>query len=168
MNAIWMHGMGGKPNQEKIALMETYGLKMHALHLDYSREPQRFEILRDYCKEHQIEFLVGSSFGGFLGFWLSEELGLPCLLLNPAVSLRGKRKTKPNLNQEISKLCLVAVGGLDDKIDPQRTLKFMEKDKREGKTILTKLYPNENHGFTMETFEEILIWALEEVKKLKA
>lgn len=160
-----MHGMGGTPNQEKIALMESYGLETHALHLNYSQEPRRFEILRDYCIEHQIQLLVGSSFGGFLGFWLSEELGIPCLLLNPAVSLRGKKKTKPNLSQEISPLCMVAVGGKDEQIDHSRTLKFMDRDAREGKIILTKVFPNEGHGFSMEAFDEILTWGLEELKQ---
>ena len=166
MNTIWMHGMGGSPNQEKIALMEKYGLTTHALHMDYSNEPQRFEILRDYCLEHEIKFLVGSSFGGFMGFWLSEELGLPCLLLNPAVSLSGKNKTKPqSMTRLISKLCLVAVGDQDSQIDHQRTLKFMDKDRRDGKTILTKVMENEGHGFSMEAFQEILEWGLECLKK---
>ena len=161
MRAIWMHGMGGSPNKEKIALMEKYGLETHALHMDYSNEPKRFEILRDYCLEHQIELLVGSSFGGFMGFWLSEELGLSCLLLNPAVSLRGKNKTKPkSVTKLISPLCLIAVGDQDEQIDHERTLLFMEKDKREGKTILTKVMPNEGHGFSMPAFKEILKWGL--------
>ena len=164
MKAIWMHGMGGSPNQEKIALMEQYGLQTDALHLDYSREPKRYEILRDYCIEHKIEYLVGSSFGGFLGFWLSEDLGLPCLLLNPAVSLRGKEKTKPNISNLQSQLCMVGLGDQDAQIDHTRTLKFMERDRREGKMILTKVMQGEEHGFTMEAFDVLLNWSLENLK----
>lgn len=166
MRAIWMHGMGGSPNKEKIALMEEYGLTTHALHMDYSNEPRRFEILRDYCIEHGIELLVGSSFGGFMGFWLSEELGLPCLLLNPAVSLRGKNKTKPKgMTKLTSKLCMVTVGDQDSQIDHQRTLKFMDKDRREGKVILTKVMADEGHGFSMKAFREILEWGLASLKE---
>ncbi len=165
MKAIWMHGMGSKPNQEKIAMMENYDLETHALHIDYSSEPKRFEILKDYCVEHKIELLVGSSFGGFLGFWLSEELGIPCLLLNPAVSLRGKEKTKPDITKLDSKLCLVALGSEDAQIDHKRTLKFMERDQREGKEIISKVWEGEGHGFTMEAFKEILDWSLPILKK---
>lgn len=160
MKAIWIHGMGGSPNQEKMAIMEQYGLTTHSLHLDYSKESRRFEILCDYCKGQKIELLVGSSFGGFLGFWLSEELGIPCLLLNPAVSIRGKAKTKPLLSNMNSPLCMVAVGDQDDKIDHERTLLFMEQDAREGKKIVTKVWKGEGHGFSNNTFKEILEWGL--------
>jgi len=161
METLWLHGMGGSPNKEKIAYMKERGLNTHALHLDYNREPKRFEILRDYCIKHQIQLLVGSSFGGFLAFWLSEELGIPCLLLNPAVSLRNKRKTKPSgVSRLASPICLTALGAEDDKVDPERTALFMEKDTRDGKVILTRTWQGEGHGFTMQAFEEILDWAL--------
>jgi len=159
MKTLWLHGMGGSPNQEKIDLLKSYGFEMYALHLDYGKEPNRFEILKEYCLEKQIQFLVGSSYGGFLGFWLSEELAIPCLLLNPAVSLRGKEKTKPNITKLESSLCLVALGNQDKEIDHKRTLLFMEKDEGEGKETLTKIVENEGHGFTMKAFEEIVIWA---------
>lgn len=166
MKAIWMHGMGGSPNREKMELMEQYGLLPHALHIDYNNEPLRFEILKDYCIKNGIELLVGSSFGGLMGFWLSEELGIPCLLLNPAVSLSGKNKTKPASATNLkSPLCLVALGGMDEQVDPQRTLLFMEKDRREGKEILTKVLENEGHGLSLEAFREVLDWALVPVKK---
>ncbi len=160
MRAIWIHGMGAKPNKEKIKMMERYGLTTHALHIDYIREPKYFEILRDYCKKNSIEFLVGSSHGGFLGFWLSEELSIPCLLLNPALSLRLKTKTKPNVSRLSSKLCIVALGGKDKIIDHEKTLHFMKQDEREGKQIITKIYDGEGHGFSTEAFENILKWSL--------
>ncbi len=164
MKTLWLHGMGGIPNQEKMNLLENYGFEVYSLHLDYAKEPNRFEILRDYCLEKNIRFLVGSSYGGFLGFWLSEELAIPCLLLNPAVSLRGKEKTKPNSTKLKSSLCMVALGNQDKEIDYKRTLLFMEKDKREGKEILVKVVEDEGHGFSMEAFEEIIIWSKESLK----
>lgn len=165
MKALWLHGMTGSPDQEKIAWMESKGFETHALHINYLQEPRRFEILRDYCEEHQIEFLVGFSFGGFLGFWLSEELSLPCLLLNPAVSLRGKEKTKPNISNLKSPLCMVGLGDQDEAVDHTRTLLFMERDQREGKTILTRVIAGEKHGFSRQAFEVLLDWAMENLRK---
>ena len=167
MKTLWLHGMGGKPNQEKIAYMESQGLKMHALHLDYNHEPRSFEILRDYIVENSIEFMVGSSHGGFLAFWLNEELNIPCLLLNPAVSISLKRKTKPDLTGLKGEFCIVALGALDQQVDAQRTLKFMDKDRREGKKIITRVWENEGHGFTMEAFHEILKWGLDELENFR-
>ena len=158
MKAIWLHGMGGSPNTEKIKVLESYGFEMYSLHLQYDKES--FALLKKYCLENKIQFLVGSSHGGFLAFWLSEELAIPCLLLNPAVSLRGKHKTKPqNMSRLESPLCLVALGEKDEQIDYTRTLLFMEKDKREGKEIFTKTWKGEGHGFSIKAFEEIVIWA---------
>ncbi|WP_291727116.1 YqiA/YcfP family alpha/beta fold hydrolase [Bernardetia sp.] len=158
MKTLWLHGMGASPNQEKIKLLESYGFEMYALHLKYNQDS--FDILKEYCLKNEITFLVGSSHGGFLGFWLSEELALPCLLLNPAVSLRGKNKTKPkNMSKLESPLCIVALGEEDKQIDPKRTLVFMEKDKREDKEIITKTWAEEGHGFTMKAFKEIVTWA---------
>ena len=43
-------------------------------------------------KKSGIEFLVGRSHGGYLSYWLSEELGIPCLIMNPHLSVRLKEK----------------------------------------------------------------------------
>lgn len=161
MRTIWMHGMGGSPDKEKMTVMRDMGLEPYALHLDYTSELQSFEILRDYCMAHDIAFLTGESLGGFWAFWLSEDLGLPCLLLNPAVSLRLKTKTKPNIRQLNSKLCMVALGDQDEQIDHKRTLMFMDKDRRNDKTILTKVIAGEGHEFSLQAFEAILCWGLD-------
>ena len=92
-------------------------------------------------------------------------MAIPCLLLNPAVSLRGKEKNKPKITKLESSLCMVAVGNQDKEIDYKRTLLFMEKDKREGKEIIPKIIEDEGHGFTIEAFEKIVIWAKEILKR---
>lgn len=167
MKTLWLHGMGASPNEEKIAFMETKGFEMNALHLDYNKEPKRYEILRDHCVANQIQFLTGSSYGGYLSFWISEELGLPCLLLNPAVSIRAKKKTMPNSVTALkSPLCLTALGAKDTIIDSQRTKLFMEQDVRPDKIIKIKTWTHEGHGFSMKAFEEIIDWALVELKAI--
>lgn len=167
MKTLWVHGMGATPNEEKITLMRSKGLDTDALHLDYNKEPKRYEILRDYCKANQVQFLTGSSYGGYLSFWISEELGIPCLLLNPAVSIRAKKKTQPNSVLSLkSPLCLTALGAKDNIIDHERTILFMEEDLRPSKIIKTKVWANEGHGFSIESFEEVLNWAMIELQTL--
>jgi Predicted esterase len=167
MKTLWIHGMNASPNEEKIATMRSHGLEVDALHLDYGSEPRSFEILRDHCIQNSIAFLVGSSYGGFLAFWLSEELGLPCLIINPAVSLRLREITRPKLTGLRSKLCIVALGNDDDKIDPERTQQFMDQDRRDGKTIVVKIWEMEGHNFSPNAFNEIIKWGLEELQKFK-
>jgi len=166
MNILWAHEMGYKPDLMKIEIIKKFGLKPFYLHLDYENNNNCFDILSDYCVEKQIDFLIGSSYGGFLCFWLSEKFGIPCLLLNPALSLRTKNKTKPKIESLKSKLCLVALSANDEVIDYNRTLLYLENDIRKDKTIKTKIIEAEGHIITNQTFENILKWALFEFKNL--
>ncbi len=163
MNILWAHEMGYKPDLMKIEIIKNFNLKPFYLHLDYENNNNCFDILFDYCIENKIDFLIGSSYGGFLCYWLSEKLGIPCLLLNPALSLRTKNKTKPNIEILKSKLCLVALSANDEVIDYNRTLLFLENDSNSDKIIKTKIYESEKHIFSNKTFEIILKWALFEL-----
>jgi uncharacterized protein len=133
MKTLFIHGMGSRPWAKGIAVLEQYGLEVFALHLDYNH--QSFNILRDYIQANQIEFLVGHSHGGFMAFWLAEELGLPCLLTNPSLSLRAKKKVSPAVSQLACPLCLVVLGGKDELVNPQRSLQYFEADVRPNKII---------------------------------
>ncbi len=53
----------------------------------------------------------------------------------------------------------MALGAKDELVDAQRTLLFMEQDRRIGKTILTKVFEEEEHSFTVKAFREVLEWA---------
>ena len=102
MRTIYIHGFRGRPHKQKISILKEQGMEMFALHLDYDHNS--FGQLKDYIQEQKIEFLVGYSHGGFMSFWLSEELGLPCLLVNPHLSLRAKKKVSPKVSQLTSPL----------------------------------------------------------------
>ena len=165
MKTLYIHGMGGRPRPEKLNLIQEQGFEVDALHLTYDHNS--YEILKKYIQDQKIQFLIGQSHGGFMAFWLAEELGLPCLLTNPALSLRAKKRVSPDVSQFACPLCLVALGEDDEAIDPQRTIKYLELDKREDKIIQYKLFAGERHGLRPEIFTEVLSWAQEELKNLE-
>lgn len=154
--------MGGRPRSEKLKLIQDQGFAIDALHLDYDHNS--FELLKKYIQDQAIQFLIGQSHGGFMAFWLSEELALPCMLTNPALSLSAKKRVSPKVSQLACPLCLVGLGEEDEAIDYQRTIKYLELDKREDKIIKYRTFAGEKHGLSSEVFTEVLIWAKEELK----
>jgi predicted esterase YcpF (UPF0227 family) len=97
MNTLYIHGLESSPVPGKIEIMQKLGLEVTALHLDYFLKPDSFEILKNEAIKNYVEFIIGSSYGGFLGYWLAEDLGLPCLLFNPAMAYKTEFVTFPEL-----------------------------------------------------------------------
>ena len=93
--------------------------EVEAQHLNYREEPNAFQILSELIVKRAVTHIIGSSFGGFLGFWLAEKHGLPCLLFNPALAISAEME-----HEEISNNCparMVVLGEKDDVVDPQVT-----------------------------------------------
>ena len=127
MNTLYIHGLDSSPKVEKTNIINAYS-PVEALHLDYRKQPDSFEILSKLIIDKKISHIIGSSLGGYLGFWLAEEFGLPCLLFNPAIGLRSIE-----LNIEVdNRTCpyrLIVIGEKDDVVIPKSTLLFLKKHK---------------------------------------
>lgn len=161
-----MHGMGARPKTWQLDCLKNAGLEPYALHVDYTKSPDKFEVFKDYIKDNQIEFLVGRSHGGFMGYWLSEETGLPCLLMNPQLSLRADKYTRPKISQRKSSLSCIVLGTNDRLVNADRSLLYIEKDKSSKSTVKIKILDEIGHWLDIDTFTEVLEWSLEEVKNL--
>ena len=161
MQTLYIHSMGNRPQQVKLKLIQNQGFRVSALHLNYDR--YSFDLLKNYIQKLNIRFLIGQAHGGFLAFWLAEELALPCLLINPSLSLRAKKRVSPNVSQLACPLCLVGLSEEDENFDPNRTIKYLKLDKREGKTTKYKMLPGEKHILGPKAFKELLVWAQEEL-----
>lgn len=172
MKTLFIHGMGVNPTyvrEWQLECLQQVGLVPFSLHIDYNRTPNKFTILKDYILENGIEFLVGRSHGGFLGFWLGEELGIPCLLINPQLSIRIKKQMKPPITQTKCPLCLVALGTDDYLVDADRTLMYLEQEDEgnPNKIVKTKLLEGVGHWLDEDLFTTVLWWGLGEVQKIK-
>ncbi len=130
MKSLYIHGLDSDPNKQKIEIMEQAGLETFALHLDYRLQKNAYQILKSKAIDKNIEFIVGSSLGGYYGFWLAEELGIPCLLLNPAMTIDEKIPFYiSNINERNCQFRYVAIGAKDDIIDPIKNKDFFDKIK---------------------------------------
>ena len=81
-------------------------------------------MLNDTIENENISHIVGSSLGGFLGFWLGEKNSLPCLLFNPAMGMRSiDVSVERNYNKCPKRL--IVLGEQDDVVLPYHTIEFL-------------------------------------------
>ncbi len=165
MKTLYIHGLDSKPNVDKIDIMEKAGLDTFALHLDYRFQENAYEILKNEAIDKGIEFIVGSSLGGYFGYWLSEDLGLPCLLLNPAMTIdRSLNGVIPHLDDLKCRQRYVVIGSMDEVISPRGNLEFFKTanhDSVRQRVISCEWLP---HVIDLHSFAIFIDWSLSGIR----
>ncbi len=155
MNILYIHGLNSAPNLERLKLLEAQGHQTYALHLDYENEPNTFEILKEYAIEHKIDFIIGSSAGGYIGYWLGQLLNIPQLLFNPAVAKRFIEYDVPyKINENFDLKSWVVLGMRDDIVPYEGSLNFFE-GKANRRIIVCEWLA---HRIDFQTFKECVAW----------
>lgn len=152
MRTLYIHGLNSHPKKEKLEVIEQYS-RVEALHIAYDETPEAFNVLSDTITEHSITHIVGSSFGGFLGFWLAEKYSLPCLLFNPAVAMKSLEMAHENHTNRCP-LRMVVLGAKDDVVDPVLTVQFL--DTHPSETCVQRIINCKDlgHKININTFRE--------------
>ncbi len=152
---LYLHGLDSKPNEEKIAILENgFGLAVIAPKLDYyasEGSTQLFDSLCERIRKLRIDGIVGSSFGGFMGFYLSSQFNIPAYLFNPALHSRAidvKVEYPKNSPQKV-----IFLGKHDDVIDPERTKKFLVDHDYKNYFVVEEDF---GHALPVEVFRELL------------
>lgn len=161
-NCLYIHGLDSAPLKEKLDILNATGMSVFALHLDYRNQKNCYNLLENFAKQNDINFIVGSSLGGYLGFWLAEQLGVPCLLYNPALAYRSiDNVLVPPIGKSFCPLRIMVLGKLDDVILPQDTLNWLNAYPKS----MTKERIFECHWLAhpidLNTFKEFTIMALQ-------
>ena len=151
---LYIHGLDSSPKAEKLACIQKHS-QTKALHLDYRNTPDAFDVLSNLIEKEGVTHIVGSSFGGFLGFWLAEKYGLPCLLFNPAIGM----KTIEMKHEQHFGNCpqrLVIIGQKDNVVLPETTLRFLDSHPSSNRTQRIVLCNNLEHQIDLSTFGEFV------------
>lgn len=159
MKILYIHGLDSSPNLERMEWLSDRGHDVSALHLDYRNQPDSYELLMQEVESKQVEFIVGSSLGGRLGFWLSEEFGLSCLLFNPALALEIPGLTDPSLKNPGCKRRHIVLGAQDDVVNPEDTWHWLKQADRAGLTQRVGMFQHLGHQIDLDTYVESCRWA---------
>lgn len=153
MKILYIHGLNSYPHPERLAVLAQKGHETYALHLDYENEPNTFEILKKYAIDNEVDFIIGSSAGGYIGYWLGQLLTIPQLLFNPAVGMRDIRSDVPYLIEEKMELKSWVILGLKDETVPHQSSVAFFNNKPSRRLMICEWL---EHQIDLQTFEEMV------------
>lgn len=156
VNCLYIHGLHSKINDAKIEILEKYFDKTTALNIDYLNQPDTFYILKELCEKESVDFIVGSSFGGYFGFYLSRALQLPSVLFNPSLYFGEQDsifiKEKPIQSSPFS---YFVMGEKDETVPLKTTQEFISKNEI-GDNIHTVSCNWLPHVIDLKTFDAMM------------
>lgn len=85
MKILYLHGYQGKLTDDKRSLLEGLG-ELYAPQLDYDQGAKLFTTLYNEVKVGRFDICIGTSLGGLFALLIANNLKLPCLMFNPAVT----------------------------------------------------------------------------------
>lgn len=159
VKTVYIHGLDSEPLPEKIKIMEQAGFDVSAIKINYRENKDAYSELKKLILDKKAEFIIGSSFGGMLGYWLSEELGIPALLFNPAMVFQSVQVDLPKIESFNCPMRIVVLGEQDDVVDPEKNKQFFHSKLREGLTQKVLLCSWLGHSIDFQTYEEITFFA---------
>lgn len=129
MTILYLHGLESKLNPEKRAILERFGAVI-APDLDYYCDPNVFISLMNSNENNRFDVVIGSSMGGFMGYYIANTIKCPALLFNPALPHRPVTQHIPKLNPlNAAPQLNFALGGEDQIIKANDTLKWLSENR---------------------------------------
>ena len=123
---LFLHGLESKANCDKVGFLRSLGHIVTSPKMNY-REDNCYNNLKTLVRYNTYDVIIGSSMGGWVAWNLGKDLGIPVLLLNPAVHSRSiDIDIEPVRESKASKVFL-AIGLADDIIDPDTTIDWLNK-----------------------------------------
>lgn len=153
MNMLYIHGLDSKLSPEKREILERFG-EVYAPDLNYYNNPHAIETILQKCRERELDAVIGSSMGGFAGFYVATALNLPTLLFNPALKKRSVAQEIPTLNNDVQAFKQIILGKDDEVVDPHDTLQFLKEDPGVTNTVSVQIVPGLGHNIPLDIFEE--------------
>lgn len=126
MNVLYLHGLDSSLSPEKRIILQKYGT-VYAPLIDYRKDINSISTLIAQYRDKDINTVIGSSMGGFAGYYIADALQRPALLFNPALAYRSVSQEIPNTKNPHSNLKHIVLGAKDETIDPKSTLEFLAK-----------------------------------------
>ena len=153
MTILYLHGLESKLNPEKRSVLERFGTVI-APDLDYHNNPNVYDLLLKLNEEHNFDLVIGSSMGGFMGYYFANTLNCPALLFNPALPHRPVPQNIPAINPlNTTSLLHVALGGQDDIIKANDNLRWLAENRLPNTDFKISIHNQMGHQIPLDVFE---------------
>lgn len=155
MNIMYLHGLDSSPDEGKVSVLRERGHKVITRHFDYRSEPDVFKKSLKLAKETDTNFIVGSSMGGYYGYWLGHALEVGQLLFNPAMPFRSVRVQSQDIEEKPHVGSYVVLGAKDDNMPATFNISFFST--RQSARVVTCEWLG--HKVDLDTFRQMCLWA---------
>lgn len=153
MTILYLHGLESKLNPQKRTILERFGTII-APDIDYYSDPNIFDLLIKSNEIHHFDIVVGSSMGGFMGYYFANTISCPALLFNPALPHRPVSQNIPEINSlETASNLYFVLGGQDDIIKANDTLKWLSENRFPETDFQITIHKEMGHQIPQAIFE---------------
>lgn len=155
-SVLYIHGFESAPTPVKTSFIADLGFTVIAPQLHYEEVLGTYDRLMQLAQEFKVDWLIGSSLGGYTAFWLSQELEIPTLLFNPALPFSKRDPGIIQHNIEIKNLQQhIFLGLKDDTVNPIETKEWLtEKNIIQQMDIIE--HPTNGHQIPLNVFSEVV------------
>jgi len=153
MKILYLHGLDGNLGDEKRVILQKFGTVLSPA-IDYRTEYNSIEILVEQFKNDKIDVVVGSSMGGFVGYYVSNAYKRPALLFNPALSSRSVRQKVPTYGHPFLGFKQIVIGSRDEVVNAKDTLDFLSKNQQIHTNYHIHIREELEHRVPVDIFQE--------------
>ena len=151
MKIAWLHGLESKPDKDRNNLMNSYFDEFYAPHIDYKRDKDIiFDKTLKEIKDFNPDVIAGSSMGAWMAFHIGNNLNIPTLLFNPALSDRSLDVRYKTGNSK--PLHTIVLGNQDIVVPPDETIEWLKNNKNNVKVS----YENIGHRIPFVVFKKYM------------
>lgn len=153
MNILYIHGLDSKLSSEKRAILEKFG-SVYAPDLDFYTNDKAIETVLDYYPGLALDVVMGSSMGGFAGYYVANVLNKPAFLFNPALEKRTVEQKIPVHAERNNRFKHIVIGQVDSVVEPKDTLNFLMRNFNPETDLHLHLVPKLGHNIPVSFFQE--------------
>jgi hypothetical protein len=151
---LYLHGLDSMPDEDKIKAIEKEfnTQRVFAPYIDYRKEPDTiFDYLLNFAKCNKPDLIIGSSMGGYVGYYIAKLIGCEVLLFNPALCKRSV-DVKADKTGTMKVKGMAVLGIYDTVVNPEDTRLFL----KENEQSITILMADMEHRVPLETFVNLI------------
>ncbi|OEY72801.1 YqiA/YcfP family alpha/beta fold hydrolase [Salegentibacter salarius] len=151
MNILYLHGLNSKLSDEKREVLEKYG-QVFAPDINYSDKHFQPDLILKEFPNTEFNVVMGSSMGALNAYAISEIIGRPALLFNPALVKYSEIEFSHKFTRGLSPKQIL-LGGSDDVVNAADTLIFLGKNLKNSELDI-KVLPQLGHRIPINVFTD--------------